>query len=357
MIIFVLLIGFLCLYKIKLPLSNVEGCNNGLFYDYMQLKKTTSIKGVFILVVFIQHTMSYLDMNTNIFDKLCYVLINDIISQSMVSMFLLYSGYGIMLSIDKKGSDYLKSIPKNRVLKVLIHYDIAVLLFYIVQLILKNEISLIKLLQALVAWNSVGNSNWYIFDILVLYLLTYISFSVFKDKKKIGLIINMVLCAVLLMVLYNLKEAWWYDTIMCYPIGMILYYLKPYIDNILNKNKLTYWMFLAVSIIILLVSFLLRTQLMFLLIKNVIFAVVVVLITMKCCINNKVLYFFGNHLISIYILQRIPMLIFVDLGIKNNYLFTILSFAATIIISIAFDYIIEKYDSVLFNKKKIKQAI
>lgn len=355
MIIFVAIIGVLCLYKIQLPIAKLQGYKNGFFEDYMSLEKTTSIKGIFILIVFIQHAMSYLVVDNNIFDKVGYILINDIISQSMVSCFLLFSGYGVMMSIDKKGYQYIKNIPRKRVLKILIHFDIAILLFYVVGLALGKNIDPIQLIVSLTGWESIGNSNWYIFDILILYLLTFISFIVFKNKKIVGLIVNVMLCGILLLVLREFKDLWWYDTILCYPAGMIFYYLKPYLDNILMKNKALYWIAMVVLFIVLVISFKFKSYFLALVIKNVVFAITVVFITMKFSINNKILYFLGKHLFSIYILQRIPMILLSQLGLNsNNYLFVLLSFVVTLIISLIFDYLMNKFDSLIFKDKSVK---
>ena len=65
---------------------------------------------------------------------------------------------------------------------------------------------------------------------------------------------------------------------------------------------------------------------------------------MKICFCNNVLIWFGNHVFSVYILQRIPMIFLSKVGIaeKDKYFFLILVFLCTILGAIVFDYITPK---------------
>jgi len=64
----------------------------------------------------------------------------------------------------------------------------------------------------------------------------------------------------------------------------------------------------------------------------------------KINVSNYILNWFGKNMFIIYILQRIPMIIFDHLKISayNAYLYLIISFIATLIISYMFDIIIKK---------------
>lgn len=105
-------------------------------------KKTTTIKGIFIVLVFFSHFNSYV-MYSNTLDNV-YVKIIGYVGQAMVAPFLFYSGYGVMEQITKKGNSYIKSIPIKRFLVTMIKFDLAVFLFYIINIFLNNTISLKK---------------------------------------------------------------------------------------------------------------------------------------------------------------------------------------------------------------------
>ena len=80
------------------------------------------------------------------------------------------------------------------------------------------------------------------------------------------------------------------------------------------------------------------------LVLNIIFAFAVVWLTMRIQPKNKILIFFGQNLFEIYILQRIPMIIFEWLGIDDIsiILYFILCFVVTLIMIKPFKYIVEK---------------
>lgn len=101
------------------------------------------------------------------------------------------------------------------------------------------------------------------------------------------------------------------------------------------------------------VSWLLRGNAIASILNHVLFLALVLLLTMTVQIHNKILYFFGRHLFSIYILQRLPMLVMLHFGWDQYpYLFVLVSFAVTVPMSVAFDLLLEKADALIFKKKK-----
>lgn len=135
MIVFIFLLIALCLYRIKLiktPINSQDGLN----YDYLSIGRTNSVKGIFILIVFMSHFSGYVDLTTDV--DIAYQSVFDFIGQRMVTPFMLYSGYGVMESIKKKNMPYVKKIPVNRVLGVLFRFDIAIAVFALVNIIINK---------------------------------------------------------------------------------------------------------------------------------------------------------------------------------------------------------------------------
>lgn len=177
MIIFVIAFCGLVLYNIGISVRKQHP-------DFLSKEKTDSIKGIFILIVFLSHISEYFaaagaDLSAW-HDKLLF-LIPKAFGQLMVVMFLFYSGYGVMESIKKKGIEYINRIPRKRVLNTLLNYDVAVVIFAATGLMIGNEASMSSFCLSLTAWDSVGNSNWYIFIILVCYLLTFLTIRFLKS--------------------------------------------------------------------------------------------------------------------------------------------------------------------------------
>lgn len=342
---FILIFVIVCIYKMKIT---PEVFKNGYYNDYLSIEKTTSIKGIFIIIVFFSHFLGYVSIDKPI-DNYAMLPVT-LLGQGMVTMFMFYSGYGVMESIKKKGTSYVKKFPVNRLLATLFRFDIAIILFLIIGILLGNTITFGKVILSFIGWDSIGNSNWYIFVILILYLFTYISFLIFKNNQKLGAIGVLVLTLGYIFVLkyFDLKESWWYDTSLCYSLGMFYSQYKTKIERFINKNIVVY----GGTFLILLFGYAVMRYaksmqigygLAFQLIEMLIFTIIIVVLSMKVSFNNKILKWLGNHLFEIYVLQRIPMNIlkYFDFN-KTIYLYFILCFIATILLAWAYKNIIDK---------------
>ncbi len=345
MVFFLAALLVLCLIGIKF--SGKEG-----FDDYMSPSKTGAIKGIFVIIVLFSHVRQYVTLGTNPFHK----SFNDFmlfLGQLMVVMFLFYSGYGVTLGLAKKDG-YVKTLVSKRALKVLLHYDIAILIFYFLGLALGKNYTLKKLLLSFIGLDAVGNSVWFIFVILILYVITWISFLFVKKRAVLGTAITTVLSLVSVVVLYILKgkEYWWYDTLLCYPLGMWYAIAKPYIDKFLLKDFNRWFSVTAIMLSV----FILLNDLFPIYHKSrkifipmaLVFTLLIVLITMRVSINNGVLRWFGKRVFGIYILQRIPMIILRHFGMNDSpLLFAAVSFAVTIVLAEIFERCMDKLDTAL----------
>lgn len=305
MILCYLLLAILVIWRIKY-------CNRGFNADYLSFDTTNTIKGIFIILVFIKHATPYVinagwqpeGMVGEIFH-----FVNNNVGQWIVAMFLFYSGYGIMESIKRKGSTYVRQIPRKRILQVLVNFDIAVIVFVIVDLLLKKPLTLKQCLLSFTGWESVGNSNWYIFIILLMYLITFLAFYKNKsDDLRKPILFSIVLTLVFCLGLSYLKAEYWYNTMFCYTAGLVF---SVYRDKIEVSVKEHYWIVLTISLVILLIIDRIPYSAKGLVYNAfaVVFCSVVVLCTMKFKINNQMLLWCGRNLFPLYIYQRVPMII------------------------------------------------
>ena len=133
MIFLFLAYALLCLWKVQL--KPTPGC--GYIKDYMSVDKTMSIKGIFIIMVFFSHFHSYVTFTAPM--DIAYLKVFKLIGQCMVTLFMFYSGYGVMESIRKKGISYVKKIPLTRVGGTYFRFGIAIVIFAVVQPIIGNK--------------------------------------------------------------------------------------------------------------------------------------------------------------------------------------------------------------------------
>lgn len=347
MLAFYLILFLIPFYKIKFAGKN--------FYTEESLSKdaTDSIKGFFIWLVFLSHFSGYVTSNRAI-DDLGFK-ISGWLGQLIVACFFFYSGYGICESISKRGHGYIKALPKNRFFKTLLHFDLAVCLYIIINLFIGQNMSAKDILLGLIGWEGLGNSNWYIFVILAMYLITWAAFSIIKNNNKAALILTTIFSFGLIVIFYYTRFSWWYDTLLCYVFGMWLSVYKQNFFNFITKNNLLWGISFSVSFLIFIVIYLMPSTLIGNLFKHTImapfFCLIVTILLTKFTVSNKLLINSGRYLFEFYILQRIPMIIFKEVGICdfNLYIYFVLCIIVTIVLSLLFRKCLTKLDRVVFK--------
>lgn len=307
--------------------------------DYLSKRYTNIIKGIFLIFVFIKHFISYkIPFQDNWIDSIGITLLNKM-GQLIVTLFLFYSGYGVMESIKNKGENYIKTFPKKRILTTLINFDIAVLIYmFASKYFINHPFSISKLLLSLIGWDTFGNSNWYIFAIIILYFITYLSVKSFKNRNHqvISIFIGTLLYTVLLSFY---KETYWYNTAFCFVFGVAYSAYKENLEKwILGKEWLLIIYFLALYVI----SYLLKANMVWYHIYTIAFTAIIVLFTRKIQIKNAILQWVGKNLFPMYIFQRLPMMLLKDIDyFKNNtYIFFITALIITVLITFIYNFVI-----------------
>lgn len=212
---------------------------NEFFGDYCSPRNTATVNGIFSVLIFLSHACGYLKLGGALDTP--YLELRSFLGQLVVVTYLFYSGYGIMESIKKKGTQYVNAMPFNRFFKLWYHFAFAVILFIATALLLKKDLNLKNTLLAFTGYTSVGNSNWYIFVTFAMYIIVIISFLVFKKSNKLALVCVFVLSGTFLYAEYKIGlPTRFYNTAICFPVGMLFSMLKPMIDKILMKNDVVW---------------------------------------------------------------------------------------------------------------------
>ena len=306
-----------------------------LFKSYNSVSQTQAIKGFFVITIFFSHFCSYVQLDAwydDVMRKYCRHL-----GQLMVAPFFFYSGYGIFESVKKKGAAYIKTFPKRRILKTLLHFDFAVLLFFLLDFFMGESISWSAFLLSLVAWESIGNSNWFVFAILCAYVFAYVGLWVFKGEMKRALLFITMMSFLFIFFVRQFKAEYWVNTILALPLGCSLSLFKEKFEKIVHRHfvelvGLVALLFGVAKCNIICSSFVNSQLILFS------FSAAIVLISLHVQVNSKILSWFGTLVFEIYILQRIPMnlLFYMQLNNQNIYLFFVISFVCTLALSILF---------------------
>lgn len=330
---------FLLLISSCHKLDNEETWN----VDYISKNTSNVVKGVCIWIVFICHISSYLNKIPQLpYSDVLLFVANGYVKQLLVVPFLFYSGYGVTYSIMNKREEYVRRIPYSRCLPTLLNFDVAVIIFLIIDLTIGRHFNLQTIILSLLAWDSIGNSNWYIFCILICYLISWTSARLSGiNSKMIYLICFFILLYTLIMEKYS-EGSWWYDSAYSYAAGAVFAWKKDYFIQIIRKHFTT---FAIISFIGFLICYNLPDYYgVFPNLSGVFLCLLIVIFTNKIKLRSSILEWSGRHLFPLYIYQRIPMLvlssIFEGAFIENHrYIYVFLCIIITILFTSIYKYI------------------
>lgn len=321
---------------------------------YLSRETTTAIKGIFISLVFLSHVSTYVHMESA--SDTIYYAVKSYLGQFVVAYFLFASGFGIMESIKRKGQPYIKRLPTKRIGKTLLHFDMAVLLFLLLDLAIGTKLSIQQIGLSLIAFTNIGNSDWYIFAILGTYICTWIGFSLVGKKSNLaGMLLSSALIALFVLWQYFIgRPDYAFNTIICYPLGMTWSLIKPKFDTFIQKNntEIKYWILLTLCFIVYaMLDGHKNSRILWYQFSVVFFVILILLLSLKLNFNNAFTQFMGTHLFSIYILQRIPMnlLAHFSVNIAAPHVYVIICFLSTIVFALLFDKISNHIDSWIFS--------
>ena len=309
---------------IALLASGLRWNKEGSLDKALEVSQTNVIKGIFILWVFLLHILPYLERAKYQFDGFGDSLLPIFnIGQLVVVMFMFYSGYGMAYQMRTR-PNYIDTIPKHRLLSTLVNFNIAVLCFLVLALFKHMPLSVAKVLLSFIGWKSLGNSNWYIFDIMCLYAFVYVAHKIPSRNPVYNFLYFTLLCVVFTVAMYCLKPFWWYDTVLCFWSGYAFAFIRPFVEPYLKKY---WWGFLLGGIVVWRFCDIPRGALSHFAKANIVsewmvcpwlwvnvgyigFAIALVFAMYHLRFENPLLQWCGKHLFPIYIYQRIPMMLF-----------------------------------------------
>ena len=339
MAVFLLLLLVVCCFGMKF---------SSFHRDYMSLSATTAIKGVFAIIILLAHLRQYISLGASIPDR-AFGFTMRYLEQLMVAAYFFYSGFGIAESAKRK-EGYVQGFFKKRFLKTLLHFDLAVLQFLILQTLLGQHFETSRYFYCWIGWEDLGNSAWFIFAILAMYLISYAALLL-KDrfaKPDLFLACSVTaLTAGLWLFLYLSKkpEYWWYDTLAVFPAGVWYSLLKDRVDGLSLPARIGLTTFMVAG---------------FALWRHfigidpygacaILFILALTAVTTFVKVDNKVLQWLGKHCFSIYILQRLPMIVLGRTSLVHQpVVFTAITLVCALLLAWAFTAMTDSIDKRIF---------
>lgn len=191
---------------------------------------------------------------------------------------------------------------------------------------------------------------------LILYILTWLSFSLVwrSDIKRRGFLGCTLLTILTVAVVYIFMKVgrpnYYYNTLIIYSLGCWYALFQEKIESILMRNDFNYVFCLTLLVAGYCYTYLNRWNygIEGYTVWAALFTLLFLMISMKFSFRSNILSWFGEHVFSVYILQRIPMMILKHVGLAENhrYMFLVMALLMTIVLAIIFEKfikIIERY--------------
>lgn len=315
---------------------------------------TVSVQGIFVCLVFLRHVREYkISSGYELLDKL-FVLGNSCWGQLIVCMFFFYSGYGIMMNI-KNSDTYIKAFPKRRIGTTYINFAVCIALYCVMNFILHREYGVGTILLAFLGLKSIGNSNWFMFCIFVLYIITLIVYRLPCEMRTRMQVCFGSVCVFIVVMSFVMKgEGWWYNTLISYPYGMyVAMNLEKYDDNSprnrLSVNAAAFLVCFAVYYLLRYVGFEYEYLYEFV---SIFFINIILIASKKLCFKNNFFYVLGKYTFWMYMLQRMVFIIlFGYLDVEHSIFMVAVSFGIVCCLAILMGTLMNKLRTLAGQRK------
>lgn len=309
----------------------------GYIEQPLNLENTNALRGICAIEIMLGHI--------GIATESPFLYINRKAGILIVGIFFFLSGYGLMYSTINK-PDYFKNFLCKRIWKILY----PTLILYLISLIIdifcqRFDFSIISLIKCLLLYNFPQKINWYVTEILVLYLLFYFLYRNMQPKH--GNIILITAC-ILFIIFANIidMENPWYGSTLCFPLGVLFAQNESKVIDILKQK----YILITISSLLLTMfgTFLFFFFNTYSFLSDVIgrnvastsFCILTLTLLMKFRIGNKVSLFFGSISYEIFLIHGLFIY-------QNYHLNSVLNTSITILLSIGGALVFHKINKLL----------
>ena len=320
---------------------------NAFIKDYLTPGNTRAINGFFVGYVLLRHCLKSGIFGTP--SDAALMGFSKFFGQMMGATFLFYSGFGIMESIQRKGYAYVQDIPRRRFLGLLVRFEIVTVIYLALCTLMGMTFPTGQILLAFTGFENFGNSTWYIFVMLAMYLIIFVAFQPYRRNERRYLYLSAALLATgaMLLILFLRrmdKEAYWFNTLFMFVVGVWYSLLRKPFERLVMRSTRTYLAAWTVLLLIFCVTYPFKgnwqmTDFVMLTIWEIALMLMFVLFTMKITIRNSLLEWLGEHVFSIYMLQYIPIGIMMWTGYiqsETRYLFVAVTFITSCLMASVF---------------------
>lgn len=311
--------------------------------ELLTISQTGILKGIMALGIVLYHLAVQYNDNLIVLKPFKYL------GFLFVGLFFFISGYGLTVSMLTK-KDYFSS-SKKRFLKVIIPFINAIIV-YTIYYSLQGEI-----LKQNIFF--VVKYCWFIYEILALYIVFFITYKKFSFKK--ATILNSIIILISLILMYFLKiSATWYKSTFAFLMGIIVAKNR---ENLVKWFNSKYYIKALALIVLMGICLSLGKYFNLEVLEIFIYNIAVMLFIMVSLMiikklnkfENEFFKYLGKISFEIYLYHGLFIDLFKQIPINKN-----VGGMLIIIFSIIVAIIMNKFDKIIINKifelEKIKNV-
>ena len=254
-----------------------------------------------------------------------------------VGIFFALSGYGLAYSISEK-ADYLKGFVIKKVLALMIPAYVA----YIISLTgLSVQYSYRVFDEVARPFVFLRSVNWFIWELLALYVITYICARIGALKKMHVIILVCSVVFIAIAFIFGLDNPW-YGSTLCFWLGVVYYEYKDSVlsgwfhDKVLLHTIITLIVFLgAVASFIILGDGSILGNVIGRNLASTSFVLILMLVLPYVQVENRVSKWLGKISFEIYLLH-VAVVTLCQFLIKDLFFSSVVSILVTVCVAYAF---------------------
>ena len=275
--------------------------------EYVFTKDSTNkIKGILAIFIILHHLSHRISTSEVLSQFGC-------IGYIVVALFFMFSGYGLMKQYTKNKEKYTKNFLRKRIPTLLIPFIITSCILFVEYNLLGRAVTFQEFLLSFVNLKPLDGTCWYVYVILLMYIVFYISVRLSKGEK--GVIIKTSMITIIFFILGSFYDInyWWYLSVLAFPVGMIYAFYDVKITKYINKKYFRWLVFSALGFLCfykyLAFSGVYYTNtikgLVLEQIPIILFILFIIAINIRYSFNSKILEFLGGISYELYISQTI----------------------------------------------------
>lgn len=293
--------------------------------DYLSVQSTSALRGLMAVAIILHHLANEINEGL-LFSQMVRM------GYLIVAVFFFLSGYGLRTQQKRKTSSQKEmDVWLRRIIFLLIIYFATTILYTAFYTIVEHQdIGVSDLILSLANGKPIPNSIWYLAVLILLYLLYWIFFGLFKSFEKSCLFLLLSITVMnVCFIRFNYPYYWYYSN-YAFLLGTVWSEYKVKIDGFLKSY---YYHAFVVGIAAFALFYVLPVfvgyDALCRMIVTVIFPVLLVLILYKISISCKVWVFIGRISLEIYLLH-VMVYTFMSGYISNHALWVLGSLLVTI---------------------------